>query len=343
MCAACPTAIEVVVTTESIMCPTPPNPNASKALAVALLCMSSACVDAEQRLSQTPLYDDITTKTLADDVETYVPRFALWSDGLQKNRFVRLPPGERIDTSDMDAWRFPAGTEFYKEFMKDGRRLETRLQRKEADGSWTMVAYIWDDDESDATLAPLGGLNLHGSAHDSPAVWDCAYCHGASTKPLGFSAVQLSHDDEGITLDVLADRNLLTQAPPSPIRLPGDALDQAVLGALHVNCGSCHSDGGELSNLDLRLALQTDTLRAVEETPMFRTTVDVELGAPLHGKDVYIRRGRPDDSLIVHRMSNRGSDVQMPPIATDVRDERVVSMLEEWIRRLDDNDEGGQP
>src|SRR5207237_7469634 len=71
-------------------------------------------------LSETCLYTDIATKTLASDLIEFSPAYFLWSDGATKRRWVRLPPGERVDTSDMDHWQFPVGTQFFKEFALDG-------------------------------------------------------------------------------------------------------------------------------------------------------------------------------------------------------------------------------
>src|SRR4051812_34870931 len=64
-----------------------------------------------RRLSELGLYADLRAGSVVEDVRPYRPSFALWSDGASKRRWIRLPAGARIDTSDMDAWRFPVGTE----------------------------------------------------------------------------------------------------------------------------------------------------------------------------------------------------------------------------------------
>ena len=43
------------------------------------------------------------------DVLTYVPQYPLWSDGAQKRRWMRLPPGTSIDASDPDGVGVPGG------------------------------------------------------------------------------------------------------------------------------------------------------------------------------------------------------------------------------------------
>ena len=48
--------------------------------------------------------------------QPYTPNFALWSDGAAKERWLSLPAGTEIDTSDPDDWRFPDGTRAWKQF-----------------------------------------------------------------------------------------------------------------------------------------------------------------------------------------------------------------------------------
>src|SRR5262245_31431150 len=64
----------------------------------------------EPRLSETGLFEDIAADRVGRDVLAYTPAFELWVGGASKRRWLRLPPGTRIDTSDLDAWQFPVGT-----------------------------------------------------------------------------------------------------------------------------------------------------------------------------------------------------------------------------------------
>ncbi len=86
------------------------------------------------RLSQTGLYADLASRTLAPGILSYVPRYELWSDGAQKKRYLHLPAGGRIDTSAADDWRFPVGTKVWKEFDVGGKVVETRLLWKAPNG-----------------------------------------------------------------------------------------------------------------------------------------------------------------------------------------------------------------
>ena len=104
--------------------------------------------DPPETLSATGLYSDIGTLTLAADVREYEPTYALWSDGAEKRRWIRLPPGTKIDTSDMDHWSFPVGTKIWKEFQFAGKRVETRLIYRfgPGDDDFIYAAYVWDGD-----------------------------------------------------------------------------------------------------------------------------------------------------------------------------------------------------
>ena len=66
------------------------------------------------------LYSDWATKTVASGVRQYDPGLHLWSDGASKTRWIYLPPGTKIDTTDMNEWTFPPGTKIWKEFVVGG-------------------------------------------------------------------------------------------------------------------------------------------------------------------------------------------------------------------------------
>ena len=98
----------------------------------------------------TGLYSDWASKTVASNVRQYDPGLRLWSDGAGKTRWIYLPPGTQINTSDMDEWTFPPGTKLWKEFVVGGARLETRLIWKRPNGNWYFTTYRWATDESSA-------------------------------------------------------------------------------------------------------------------------------------------------------------------------------------------------
>jgi hypothetical protein len=292
-----------------------------------------------EQLSDTGLFSDPVRETLAPGVLAYTPQFALWSDGAEKRRWMWLPPGSRIDTSDMDNWRFPEGTKFWKEFTRDGVRVETRLVQKmgPGDGDWLALAYIWSEDQRKATAAPYGAVDAAHTLHNVPAASECAACHGGRKSfVLGFSAIQLSSPKPGeLGLATLADAGMLSDAPERAYTLPGSELERAALGYLHANCGSCHNQdrpahGGARCfdpENDLDFTLSVHALDAPANTATYRTAVGSA-----------IKPGHPGKSRLIELVTQRGfggpAVKQMPPLATERVDHDGVGLLERWIRQL---------
>jgi hypothetical protein len=290
-----------------------------------------------ERLSQTGLYAAADPTKIAADVLAFTPQFELWSDGASKRRWLSLPVGERIDTSDIDNWAFPVGTQLWKEFRVNGVRVETRLLRKVGLGAedWATQAYVWLADGSDALAAPHGAANALGTAHDVPAAGECMACHGGRKSfVLGFSAVQLAYDagPDRVDLNGLAERGLVTGAPTISLTVPGNDVDRQALGYLHANCGHCHNQDRPTAahsrcydpNNELDFWLRVASLDSVQATPTYRS-----------GRGTAFEPGRPDDSRMVELMSSRGFLRQMPPLGTERTDPRGLGAVRHWIARQD--------
>lgn len=277
--------------------------------------------------------------TLAPGVRAYRPRFALWSDGAEKRRWVSLPDGARIDTTDLDDWDFPVGTRFYKEFSRGGRRIETRVLMRVGPGrdEWAAGAYVWDADQRDARLAPDGLKDADGHGYDVPSTTDCTACHGGrNSRVLGFSAIQLAADDLPLTLDQLALEGRLSHPPATEPVVPGDPDERAALGYLHANCGHCHNrqrpprgDGPRCydpeRSLDFWLPTTPPTTRA-DHMPAVTSSVPR-----------FVTPGDPDDSRLIALVSRRGFPLHMPPLGSREVDEAGVERLRAWIHDLQPN------
>jgi hypothetical protein len=292
---------------------------------------------APEHLSETGLYQPGSLTELGGGVLAYVPRYELWSDGADKARFLYLPEGSTIDTSDMDAWVFPVGTKVWKEFSHDGTKLETRLLWKTSDG-WVRVAYAWNEAQDDAIAVPRGAQNVLGTDHDIPQRIDCRECHdGSPDTLLGVSAIQLAHELPGVTLAQLeADGRL--SAPPTAdagIARP-DTLEWNALGYLHANCGSCHNPtGGGFERVDLDLWLRVDQLGAAADTESYKTTVGVDVEQTSGDDTARIAPGAPEDSALITRMKLRDADEAMPPLASEFTDDAGIGLVEAWIESLE--------
>lgn len=297
-----------------------------------------------RRLSQTGLYSDIATKSIAPSATAYTPGYRLWSDGASKRRWIKLPSGKRIDSSKLDRWRFPVGTQLFKEFSRNGRLLETRLVERIGDSGdpardYWMGAFIWLEDQSDAVFARAGRDNVLGTQHDVPAANRCPTCHGGEPgRVLGFSALQLAEaPQQALGLDSVVKKGWLSDPPAQGDlpRVPGDATTRAALGYMHANCGSCHDSGTSAAlRTDLRLRVGASE-RMVAATGAYRTAVGK---SPMSFFDARFKRlvdpGKPTSSSLLYRMTVRGNRDQMPPIATEKVDSAGVKLVRAWIASL---------
>jgi len=80
--------------------------------AIAVLLLACGCTTASEPPQDAPrdtLFDtglclDRACTQIASDAIEYQPRFELWANGATKRRWIQLPAGAKIDTSDMDHW-----------------------------------------------------------------------------------------------------------------------------------------------------------------------------------------------------------------------------------------------
>jgi hypothetical protein len=293
-------------------------------------------------LSETGLYADIAKDTLGTGVRAYEVRYPLWSDGAEKKRWVYIPPGEKIDTTDMDFWNYPAGIKAWKEFSVGGKRIETRMQYKSGPNleDWVMIAYQWRSDGSDADAVPLGVMDASGTTHDIPSVEDCEFCHGnMQDRLLGFNAIQLSHTLPGLKITDLISESLLTKPPSGSFTIPGSVVENEALGYLHGNCGDCHNRTSSVfARIDMQLWESTNKLDTVQNTNGYATAVN--LPDPGSTADNRIVPGDPAHSQIWLRMGAPGA-AQMPPIARETIDTVGREKIRAWIASMPKLNDGG--
>lgn len=308
-----------------------------------------ATPEAPEMLSLTGLFTERGADgelVLAEGVREFEPRYWLWSDGSDKRRYIHLPPGTQIDTSDPDHWIMPAGTKLWKSFISGGQLVETRLIERTGDGpsDYLFATYFWmTPDATDAIKMAYKNLLLDaaGTTHDIPNGMMCERCHGATQeRVLGFSALQLNHDRGGIMLSTLLDEGVLTEPVSLDIGMPGDdELTREALGYLHSNCGNCHNDnpGLPLENVPepqllLRIKIGDQTL---QDTDVFRSAINQRSTASSElAIDYRIRGGDIAQSAVHFRMTQRMIEDQMPPIGTKVHDQEGLELIQTWIESL---------
>jgi len=313
-------------------------------------------VGAPRLLSQTGLYAGHAPGVEPRNLP-FTPQYPLWSDGAAKSRWVFIPAGARIDDRDVDAWVVPPGTKFWKEFAFGGRKVETRLIWKTAAGRWIFATYLWNDEQSDAVLAPPEGVPDYveigpGKRHTIPGVSDCRNCHEDEHSPLlGFNTLQLSTDrdplaphaepirPEMVTLRTLLERGLLRPVRKELLESPprirsATPRGRALLGYFTSNCGSCHRATGTLALLGLDFS-HPESVRDEAAEPGYATTVGrtgkwgIPGAAP--GETRRIEPGAPEKSSVRYRMVSRHATTQMPPLGSVVPDQEAIDLLDRWI------------
>jgi hypothetical protein len=323
-----------------------------------VVAVGTASERAPRLLSDTGLYAPGSPGVIAEDARPFSPQYPLWSDGATKSRWVYLPPGAAIDASNPNEWQVPVGTRFWKQFEFNGRKVETRMIWRASRTRWVFATYHWNDDGTEATLAPEAGLpgvvSLTAQrAHDLPSVNDCLACHDAERPgPLGFNALQLSPDRDpnaihgeplppaAVTLTTLLEERRLSppalarSTTPVPRIQTRDPQTRAMLGYLTANCGSCHNGRGEIAAMGPTLKID-DLLRDGDAVAraMIGQRTKWQVPGVVEGTSVLIDPNAPEQSAMLVRMRSRRPSSQMPPLGTVVRDAVAVERLGAWIAR----------
>jgi hypothetical protein len=300
-------------------------------------------------LADTGLCMDAGCMQISPMAKPYAPQYTLWSDGASKKRWIYLPAGAQIDTTNPNFWKFPVGTKLWKEFTRDGVRVETRLMMKlladdTAVGAWFFASYAWNQAQNATTEATPGGMmNANGTGHDIPSRQQCRRCHeNTPGRVLGFQALSLDFQEPtgGLDLDDLIGLNALTTNPPSAgavgaphYPLPGNPVDKAAFGYVHANCGGCHNQTSSIyATTTLELRMDVTKLGSVAMMPARITTLNVNgtvggLTGPI------VAPMNPAGSVIITRMTALTSPPRMPEIGTEVVDQTGVAAVTAWINQ----------
>lgn len=345
---------------------TPANDGGGDSSTTTVDCAKDTDLDGvKKHLQCTVLYSDFAAKTVAADVKEYTPALQFWSDGAEKKRWVKLPPGAKIDATNFDEWIYPEGTQLWKEFKVDGKLAETRLFEKTALG-WNHTVYRWNAAENDAARKENGELippnGTRTKSYEIPNTTQCNVCHLGRVEPvLGFDAVGLGLPGaQGVTLATLvADGRFTAAIPATTLALPDDGIgSRDAFGYLHTNCGTCHNDnqgaGAFLTKpkflakpshlLGLDGGVDGGGAATVQTLPAYASVVCVSSyrdkpdgGGTYH----YIEKGSPSESLVSVLAGSRApegqaptSTVQMPPLVTRAVDPAVATKLDTWITNL---------
>ncbi|BDU17949.1 SO2930 family diheme c-type cytochrome [Lysobacter auxotrophicus] len=231
------------------------------------------------------------------------------------------------------------------------RLIETRLLVRRQTG-WTALPYVWNEAQTEATLARAGDtvpLTMHkpdGSAktdfaYQVPDENQCAGCHSTNNTtrelhPIGPKARHLNRDDpwhpgenqlahmvslgrlEGLPGAGVAHNARLDDASAS--------VESRARAYLDVNCGHCHSQVGPADTSGLWLDAGTDDTRRLG---LCKPPVAAGQGTGDHLFDIV--PGKPDDSILVYRMSSLDPGAMMPEVGRATVHEEGVAVVRQWI------------
>ncbi len=323
--------------------------------------------DLPNDLQCTGLYSDWASKTIAPGNVPYTPGYVLWSDNANKARYLYLPPGTKIDTTDMDNWVFPVGTKVWKEFSLGPQRIETRLFTKVAPtpaagpgpSSWAWTTYRWSSDGvTSATKLDTGETNVNGTSYEVPSHGQCMQCHGGRPDMLlGIEAITLGASTAvGASLATLISQNAFTTNPPPSLEIPNDVTTHArsAFGWLHINCGAaCHNSNSTALASGTGLFMKTSAAqliagggqrRRLPQLTPYMTAVNVVPNMQPFASEGYFRinPGHPETSLVptLDGARNNPNIPQMPPIISHIVDTKDVTTLTEWITTMPIPDAG---
>ena len=305
-----------------------------------------------RKLSETGLFSSTRDHRVQPGVVSYQLVAPGWTDGATSEHLLGLPGTAQANPTPERSWSLPNGTVLVQTLSlpRPGtasgapRRIETRILSQQG-GQWSGYTYRWSDDQSDAELVSAAGEDRDYRVSDSsapggvsshpwrfPSRAECLVCHSrAAGFVLGFSTLQLDRDDQLKSWERLGLLSQSAPRPPEDARLvdPHDTtapLEVRARSYLHVNCAGCHIQaGGGNARMQLEITTPREKMELVGARPQHDS---FGLKDPM-----LVSPGRPDSSVLLHRLSRRGPG-QMPPLVSQRVDTRAVTLFRDWIASL---------
>ena len=312
------------------------------------------------KLSEFNFFMDNSAQVPHDKVVPYELISTLFSDYSYKQRWVYVPINQKATYyKESSVFDFPVGSALIKTFYypideRDPRKgmnlLETRLLLRKEDG-WEAVSYAWNDEQNEAFKKIAGKTinvswtNFLGEEEDVryrvPNVNQCKECHAADDKitPIGPKARNINKDfnyEEGEfnQLDYWMTKQIIDSYPlelVSPVDWSDESqnINDRVRSYLDVNCGHCHSPTGNANSTGLYLHLDEtrDIHLGIYKKP-------VATGRGSGGLKYSIVPGKPEESILLHRMISLDPGVMMPESGRALSHHEAVEMVREWILLL---------
>jgi glucose/arabinose dehydrogenase len=306
-----------------------------------------------RKLSETGLFSDLTAELPAPGVVAYEINHPGWHDGAKGRHWIGAPADTKLHASEGGQWQLDNGVALVQTLALDTssgpRRVETRVMLKR-ENDWTGYTYVWNDQQSDAELAPAKGMRTTLNLPEGPRPWlvpsrsDCLVCHSrAANFALSLNTRQLNRpaaDEPAVNqiarleqLDLLVAgksswiaSRLGSAARYSSLLDTNVSLETRARAYLAVNCAHCHMhEGGGNSAMDMSATTALRNMRLIDQMPqhgMFNLK-DGRIIVP----------GAPTRSVLVSRSALRIPG-QMPPLGTIRPDAEGTKVLSQWISSL---------
>lgn len=303
----------------------------------------------------------------------YKPSSELFSDYAHKKRFIWMPSGVQATyDGDDNAFDFPVGSVLIKTFYYEDvlpshtqKIIETRLLVKVAEeitagqgtpnSGWRYYDYIWNEDQTDATLETSGNGTFtpimfvengvtKSTNYKTPAATECATCHkinrqqtGEIVVPIGVKPQNLNNIyDYGTSqrnqLQKWQSVGYLDNTLPSHINSTVDwrdtskSLELRARSYIDINCAHCHREGGHCDYVNMRFNFSNPDLNAFG--------VCMVPSHIINGLPYVITAGDFDQSELGVRISSTEASVRMPIIGRTLVHEEGVQLMKDWINSL---------
>ncbi len=264
--------------------------------------------------------------------------------------YPKADSGVLLADDDGNLFKPDAGTRGALDLTKV-RLVETRLLVHRQSG-WVALPYVWNNEQTEATLEATGDIKslelVHGPERRRfpyivPDQNQCAGCHGTNTasksiNPIGPKVANLNrngYDGNQNQLDAWqADGWLELKGNPVPAMKDwqdtSNTLEDRARSYLDINCGHCHSEQGPADTSGLYLDIATKHKMRLGECKL-----PIAAGQGTGGNKFSIVPGKPEESILVYRMTSIDPGTMMPELGRSLVHDEGVALIADWISGME--------
>lgn len=307
------------------------------------------------------------------NVIPYEPASVLFSDYAHKKRFVWMPPGAKATfEGDGKILNMPVGSVLIKTFYYDKVQpgntemiIETRIMIRK-DTGWIFADYVWNDEQTEATLDLAGSYKQITFKDDNnitkdvnyriPSEVQCIVCHKFKEEvngsevtryiPIGIKPQNLNFNFNygGTSQNQLTkwieqgylENNFTLPTPENTTINYNDTskpLASRVRSYFDINCAHCHKEQGHCDYRPLRLAFgETGGTNGLTNMGVCVPTEDMQDFNP--DLSNLVTPGKIDQSMLFHRVNTTNEAFRMPLHGRTLIHDEGILLIEEWINSL---------